>query len=766
MVIRHGGVGGGGFLAGRQVVPVNYEADVSQRLIDASLCNDLNSVTECLSDPFVDVNYVGAVYLKIRRTSIVLREESPSEVRVDYDEFRTDVTALFVAVANDNLALVRKLLCAGADVNLQLFRGFVTAAAAREGNHEIMEILLKAGASQLACEEALSEACNHGNSSLIELLIGSDLIRPRVAVHALVTACCRGFVDVVDTLMKCGVDANAADRILLQSYKPSLHTNADCTALVAAIISRQISVVQLLLEAGVRTDIKVQLGAWSWDTATGEELRVGAGLGEPYPITWCAVEYFEATGSILQMLLQHISPNVPHFGRTLLHHAILCNSGGAVEVLLKSGAEIEAPVKTTRRSDTRPIHIAARLGSSKILQTLIDYGCDINSTTATGDTALIISARYKHDDCIHVLAKAGADFGMVNKAGQSASSTARSSQWHLGFQQALLHVIRGGTVPISSNASVFSPLLFVAQSGDVTCLKALIGRADINININQQDEKGFSAAMFAAIEGHVDAFRLLVYAGADVKLCNKSGETALTLIRLTKRRDVFEKVMLEFALEKGNRLAGGFYALHCAARCGGIDVVKLLTRKGYNVNACDGDGYTPLMLAAKEGNGKMCALLISLGAQLDMKNSKGESALSIARQFGNKQNEAEEVILNALARKLVLGGSCVKKHTKKGKGAPHMKILKMVEIESTGILRWGNSNRRRVTCQHAEVGPNLDFEKNRLRKGACDGNEPGIFRIRTTKNKEVHFVCDGGAEMAGLWVRGIRLVTGESVFGI
>ncbi|KAL2240623.1 UNVERIFIED_CONTAM: hypothetical protein Sindi_0703500 [Sesamum indicum] len=248
MVLRHAGGGGGGFLAGKQVVPVNCEAEVSQRLLEASLCNDTKSAFGCLADPFVDVNYVGAVCLKIRQTGVVLREESPSQVRVDYEEFRTDVTALFVAVTNGNLSLVRKLLSAGADVNLRLFRGFATAAAAREGHHEILQILLKAGSSQPACEEALLEASSHGHWQLVEPLMGSDLIRPHAAVHALVTACCRGFVEVVDALIKCGVDVNTTDRILLQSCKPSLHTNADCTALVAAIVSRQISVVHLLLE--------------------------------------------------------------------------------------------------------------------------------------------------------------------------------------------------------------------------------------------------------------------------------------------------------------------------------------------------------------------------------------------------------------------------------------------------------------------------------------------------------------------------------------
>ncbi|OMP05563.1 putative ankyrin repeat-containing protein [Corchorus olitorius] len=98
------------FSGSRQVVPVDYEAEVSQRLLEASLSGDLKSALECIADPFVDVNFVGAVCLKTRKAEVVLREESPSEVRVEYEEFKTDVTALFLAVHVGNVALVKKLL--------------------------------------------------------------------------------------------------------------------------------------------------------------------------------------------------------------------------------------------------------------------------------------------------------------------------------------------------------------------------------------------------------------------------------------------------------------------------------------------------------------------------------------------------------------------------------------------------------------------------------------------------------------------------------
>lgn len=48
--------------------------------------------------------------------------------------------------------------------------------------------------------------------------------------------------------MQCGVDVNVTDRLLLLSSKPSLHTNVDCTALVAAVVSRQVTVVGMLLK--------------------------------------------------------------------------------------------------------------------------------------------------------------------------------------------------------------------------------------------------------------------------------------------------------------------------------------------------------------------------------------------------------------------------------------------------------------------------------------------------------------------------------------
>jgi ankyrin repeat protein len=503
----------------------------------------------------------------------------------------------------------------------------------------------------------------------------------------------------------------------------------------------------------------VRLGAWSWDTSTGEELRVGAGLAEPYDAVWCAVEYYESTGSILRLLLQNgYASSTVHLGRTLLHHAILCGSTGAVQTLLASGADSEAPVKTSRSSRARPVHLAARLGQPEILQTLVDKGCDVNVRAEAGDTTAILCSRHKREDCLRVLVAAGADVALLNSAGESAASVASSGGWKSGFDRAVLGAIRSGTIPRSSDRSVFSPLMFAARCGDAATIEVLLAQPEVDVD--EQDPDGCSPIMAAAKVGNVEAFRALVFAGANVKLSNKRGETAMGLAQQSKKRDLFEQVMLEFALEKG--MPGGFYALHCASRRGDTAAVRHLVSTGCDVNVPDGDGYTPLMLAAREGHAGVCEFLISYGARCDLETPRGETALSLARAALATAafNKAEDVIMDELGRQAVLQGVRVRKHTKGGRGKPHGKSLRMVA--AAGVLRWGGSSRRNVICREAEVGGSSAFQRHRQRKG--DAYEPGLFRVVTATGREVHFVCEGGEEAAELWVRGIRAVT-RAAFG-
>lgn len=99
------------------------QALLSQRLVEAALRGEVELVVECLSaaGSAVDVNYIGTVSLRVKCTETLLREEAADEVKIEYQEFKTDVTALFASAHSGHPEVVRKLLVASFPSTLFLF---------------------------------------------------------------------------------------------------------------------------------------------------------------------------------------------------------------------------------------------------------------------------------------------------------------------------------------------------------------------------------------------------------------------------------------------------------------------------------------------------------------------------------------------------------------------------------------------------------------------------------------------------------------------
>ncbi|XP_021892850.1 ankyrin-3-like [Carica papaya] len=729
----------------------------SQRLIEAALSVDVEGVTQSLRSKTVDVNYIGTVSLRVKCFESVVREEEPDDTEVVYRDFVTDVSPLFAAAHSGHSDIVRKLLSAGADVNQQLFRGFATTAAAREGHCLILDMLLKAGASQSACESALVEACLYGHAKAAELLMCSEMTGPDVAQHALVSASCRGFIGVVNTLIKNGVDKNCTDRVLLRSVKPALHANVDCTPLMAAIVSRQVSVVKYLLEAGAKTDCYIRLGAWSWDIFSGEELRVGACLGEPLNEIWCAVEYYEASGQILNLLLQHKISSVEsqQQGRSLLCHAILCQNPDAVAILLNAGADVEFPIRTKKGHESHPLHLAARIGCIPILKQLILHGCQVNSKTEAGDTALMLAAKADQADCFLELIISGADLGLVNNNGESAVQLAKRSMFGSSLANIFQKAITAGVKVTSTNLEVFSLLHFVSGIGNVELLQMVLQYA--TDDINEHDGLGLTPIMVVARAGHTELFRLLVNSGADLNIKSRDGKTVLSLLEHHAYAGVktrFEEILLDAMLDHILTSCTEFKALHFAAQIGNLHAIVQLLKMEFPINCLDENGNSALMVSAKEGHTDVCKLLLQKGADFGILNGRGETALSLAKK-SSKCKAAETVIFDFLARSHVLRGEELLKHTREGRGSPHIKFVQMLK---SGLLTWGKSSRRNVVCQEAVVGPSSSFLKNRRK--ITTGQNNLVFRVITETGREIHFetVYDDNLE---LWVHGINLVAKE-----
>ncbi|XP_062223334.1 uncharacterized protein LOC133922150 [Phragmites australis] len=742
------------------------ESSPAQRLVEAALRGDAAAVEACLEAAAAEadvpaVSRVGVARLRVRCADVALREEAAGEVVVETRELKTDVSPLFAAAHAGHADIVHALLVAGADVNQKLFLGYATTAAAREGKTDVLEMLLVAGATQEACEDALSEACLFGEAEAIRILVSSEMLGPEAVTHALVTASSRGFDDIVVILLKNGVDVNCMARVLLRSVKPALHANVDCTPLVAAIISRRISTVELLIEEGSYLDSLVQVGSWSWDPASGEELRVGTCLGEHYNSTWCAVEYYESSGEILRLLLER-APwllESTNKGRNLLCHAILCQNPNAVRLLLHGGANPRFPMMIEGGHVSYPMHLAARLGYAQVLKQLMLHGAEVNAKASNGDTPLMVSARAAHPDCFLELIKFEADLGIVNNAGESAIMIAKKSSFRSSVVDILIRALSCGACLISSDMTVFSPLHFFAGSGRAEPLLMMLHQSATDLN--KLDGSGLTPVMVAAESGHVDIFRLLVMEGADITIRSAEGKHVMSIIRQksSATRDCFEQILLQASLANALKGHALFRPLHYAARMGDTSSLLQLLKMGHDPNSLDEDGYTPLMHAAASGRLDSCKILVSHGgADCSLVNERNETALSLARSSSRSNKATDEWLLDHLSRAHVLAGEELMKHTREGKGSPHRKTVRMMR---SGVLTWGAARKRNVACKVARAGPSMSFTKNRRIIDASARQL--IFLVETVTGREVHFEASCASSVE-FWIRGINLIVKESTW--
>ena len=88
----------------------------------------------------------------------------------------------------------------------------------------------------------------------------------------------------------------------------------------------------------------------------------------------------------------------------------------------------------------------------------------------------------------------------------------------------------------------------------------------------------------------------------------------------------------------------GFAAVHLATIQNHLRVVELLVNRHADVDCASMDGDTPLMWAANKGKFPMCKLLLSLGADVSLKNHLGRNPAEQAK--GSKHRQIYEILEN------------------------------------------------------------------------------------------------------------------------
>ncbi len=440
-------------------------------------------------------------------------------------------------------------------------------------------------------------------------------------------------------------DRAALQALLKQHADVDIAEPDGTTALVWAVRQGDAKTVDLLLAAGGNVKAANHYGVSPLLVASeegdagiiGRLLKAGADANSAGPDGETALMLAARTGKVdaIKLLASHganVNAKESFMGETPLIWAAAENNADAVRMLVEFGANVNmrsAPVEYPKqdpadpddyvpsaapKGDWTPLMYAARQGALDAARALIDLGADMNVRDPEGMTPLIEAIVNMHLDFAAALIEKGADVNLADSSGmtplfaaidmhtpayeKSRPDPKENDQLNcLGLMKVLLD---HGANP---NAALTGRLLQRYHAGGPGPKKVVAG--------------GMTPLMRAALHDNLDMVRLLVERGADVKVAEQDGGTALMFA-----------TGIKFAPKEGDPPNQGSPAE-------ALEIVKLFIEKGADVNARNDKGETALYAAAFVGHyDQVISYLVEHGARPDVKTKQGLTLMDAVLNTG------------------------------------------------------------------------------------------------------------------------------------
>lgn len=167
-----------------------------------------------------------------------------------------------------------------------------------------------------------------------------------------------------------------------------------------------------------------------------------------------------------------------------LHTAVYAEDSELVTELIARGENVNA--KDESHSNITPLFLAVGDGTTKIAETLLNFGAEVNARDDENQTPLMRLDDDASAELVRLLIKYGAKINLTDKQGNTA-------------------------------------LIVAAEDAKPEVLQELINNG---ADVNAQNNEGETALMRAAYDDDLEKVKILLLAGAKVNLKNKQGETA------------------------------------------------------------------------------------------------------------------------------------------------------------------------------------------------------------------------------------------------
>jgi len=296
---------------------------------------------------------------------------------------------------------------------------------------------------------------------------------------------------------------------------------------------------------------------------------------------------------------------------------------------------------------------AARHGHIVAVRQLLKLNASKNSIDGSGQTALIAAIRSGHDKIALELITSPMDIDGLNVVDNYGATALIAAASQLGSKRgqreqvvdALLSKYEDGLITATVDQDGYNALHHAANNGHFDIVMKLItkGHMDPNVRVKITHH---TPLILAAMNGHTSTMRVLLQNDkpkVDVEKTDKLGLNALHYsARISNADGVKILVTLGGANVNVATKRDAETPLYAATTSNCLECVSFLLANQANPNSqLRKSSLTPLMSAVTNGHVKLVELLVSKGADMNVRNKDGLTALEMV-SFGNAIKLSQE----------------------------------------------------------------------------------------------------------------------------